>query len=87
MKEEEPRPRKRGVYVAVAVFYTALFFAVMWPIYPQFATIEPRILELPFSLVYVVIALLLSFFGLLALYIWESKQPPEVAPDTERESS
>ncbi|MDX1396255.1 MAG: hypothetical protein R3195_17880 [Gemmatimonadota bacterium] len=64
----------RGLYTTVVVFYTALFFAVMWPIYPMFATIEPRVLSMPFSLVFVVGALLLSFFVLLGLYLWEEER-------------
>lgn len=63
--------KRRSVYVGVAVFYTALFFALIWPVYPRFATIAPRILGVPFSLAYVVGALLLSFAGLLCLYLWE----------------
>ena len=68
-----PEP-SRGPYRAIALFYTALFFAVMWPIYPRFATIEPRVLNVPFSLAYVVGALLLSFFVLLGLYLWEESR-------------
>ena len=64
----------RGLYTAIVVFYTALFFAVMWPIYPRFATIEPRVLSVPFSLAFVVAALLLSFFVLLGLYLWEESR-------------
>ena len=59
------------MYVAVAVFYILLFLAVIWPVYPAFATIEPRILGMPLSMAYVVAALLLSFSALLWLYLWE----------------
>jgi len=61
----------RGVYHAVAAFYTLLFFALIWPIYPAFATIEPRVLSMPFSLAYVVGGLVLSFVVLLWLYVRE----------------
>ena len=64
----------RGLHAAIALFYTVLFFAVMWPIYPRFATIEPRVLGMPFSLAYVVGALLLSFFVLLGLFLWEESR-------------
>ncbi|MFV1987586.1 MAG: hypothetical protein ACC682_09895 [Gemmatimonadota bacterium] len=56
---------------AVAAFYVALFAALIWPIYPAFATIEPRVLSMPFSLAYVVGALILSFVVLLWLYLRE----------------
>ena len=71
MTEPSKPPKRRGVYVGVAAFYIALFAALIWPVYPRFATIEPRILEVPFSLAYVVGCLLLSFIGLLWLYLWE----------------
>jgi hypothetical protein len=65
------RAVSRGVYHAVVTFYTLLFFALIWPIYPAFATIEPRVLSMPFSLAYVVGALVLSFVVLLWLYVHE----------------
>ncbi|WP_419934940.1 hypothetical protein [Candidatus Palauibacter sp.] len=60
--------------IAVAGFYVLLFVALVWPIYPLFATIEPRVLAMPFSLFYVVVCLLLSFFALFAFYLWERKR-------------
>jgi len=66
-----PTPRRSPVYAAVILFYLVLFGAVMWPVYPRFSSIAPRVLGMPFSLVYVVGVLLLSFSGLLGLYLWE----------------
>lgn len=75
---DEPRraaPSGRNpVAVAIAAFYVLLFAALVWPIYPWFATIEPRVLAMPFSLFYVVVCLLLSFFVLFAYYLWERKR-------------
>ena len=75
---DDPRgaktPDRKPVAVAVAVFYVLLFAALVWPIYPWFATIEPRVLAMPFSLFYVVVCLLLSFFALFAYYVWERKR-------------
>jgi len=70
---DPPRDPSRGriVYRAFGVFYALLFVAMIWPIYPRFATIEPRILEMPHSLAYVVFGLVLSFAALLGLYLWE----------------
>ncbi|WP_420438046.1 hypothetical protein [Candidatus Palauibacter sp.] len=75
---DDPRraktPDRKPVAVAVAVFYVLLFLALVWPVYPWFATIEPRVLAMPFSLFYVVVCLLLSFFALFAYYVWERKR-------------
>lgn len=61
----------RRIYVAVVTFYVLLFFALIWPLYPRAATIEPRILSMPHSLAYVVGGLVLSFVVLLGLYLKE----------------
>ncbi len=68
-------PRARRVYRAVTVFYVLLFFALLWPVYPRFAGLEPRVLGLPFSLAYVVAGVLLSFLVLFALFRWERRNP------------
>ena len=64
----------RRVYRTVTVFYVLLFFALLWPIYPRFAGIEPRVLGLPFSLAYVVGGVLMSCAVLGALFWWESRR-------------
>ena len=72
------------MHTAVALFYVFLFLAVIWPVYPRYATIEPRILGMPFSMAYVVAALLLSFSALLWLYLWEGPErraEPRSTPD------
>lgn len=77
---DDPRratPSDRNpVAIAVAVFYVLLFAALVWPVYPFFATIEPRVLAMPFSLFYVVVGLLLSFFALFGYYLWERNREP-----------
>lgn len=72
------RRAARRVYGAVALFYGLLFLAVIWPVYPVFARIEPRVLGLPLSLAYVVGALVLSFAVLFGLYLWEGAGEDEV---------
>lgn len=67
-------PDGNPVAIAVAVFYVLLFAALVWPVYPRFATIEPRVLAMPFSLFYVVVGLLFSFFVLFGYYLWERKR-------------
>lgn len=72
-----PRELPRGphrVYLAATAFFVVVFVGLIWPVYPQFASIRPFILGLPFSLVYVVILLLASFGALLALYVWEGRR-------------
>lgn len=68
-------PRERVVYRAATLFFVVLFFALIWPVYPRFAGIRPLILGVPLSLAYVVGLLLASFFGLLALFVWEGRRP------------
>ncbi len=68
-------PRQRRVYRAATVFYVLLFLALLWPVYPRFSGIEPRVFGMPFSLVYVVIGVLLSFLVLFALFRWERRNP------------
>ncbi|MGH7540354.1 MAG: hypothetical protein ACRELC_05095 [Gemmatimonadota bacterium] len=62
---------ERRVYAAVTLFYVVLFFGLIWPVYPRFAGIQPRVLGIPFSLAYVVACVVLSFLVLLALFEWE----------------
>ena len=80
-----PARRRSPVYSAVVLFYLLLFLAVMWPVYPRFSSIAPRVLGMPFSLVYVVGVLILSFSGLLGLYLWEGAGRPE-APEVDGET-
>jgi hypothetical protein len=76
----DPRTR-RTVATLVALFYVALFVALIWPVYPLFSGIEPRILEMPFSLVYVVGSLILSFAVLFAYHLWEGADDDPVDGD------
>jgi len=69
-----PSNARSPVYAAVVLFYLALFGAVMWPVYPRFSSIEPRLLGMPFSLAYVIGILVLSFSALLGLYLWEGSR-------------
>lgn len=67
-------PGERRVYGLVTLFYVFLFFALIWPVYPRFAGIEPRVLGVPGSLAYVVAGVLLSFLVLLGLFHWERRR-------------
>lgn len=68
------RPGERRIYRAAAVLFAGIFAALVWPIYSWFAGIRPRVLGLPFSLVYVVALVVLSFLALLALFLWEGRR-------------
>lgn len=61
------------VHTAVVLFFTLVFLALMWPIYPFFSRVSPTILGIPFSLFYLVFLALLSFLVLLGLYLWEEQ--------------
>jgi hypothetical protein len=61
--------RHRPARGSWALFFTVLFLASMWPIYPAFSRIEPVLLGLPFSLVYLTALGVLSFGGMLILYL------------------
>lgn len=66
-------PRERRTYRAATGFFVLLFFGLIWPIYPLFSGIYPRVLGVPFSLAYVVGLVLLSFAVLLALFRWDDR--------------
>lgn len=67
-KETLARVRK-----GVVIFFCLVAASLMWPIYPLFSTIEPRLLGIPFSLAYLIIWLLLSFLVLLGLFLLEDR--------------
>jgi len=48
--------------------------SLIWPIYPLVGHIEPFVLGIPFSIIWVLLCLLLSFSGLLAFFIWENQE-------------
>lgn len=60
--------RRRRLFL---VFYLLAGSAVLWPVYPWFASAEPRILGLPLAFAWVVGALLAIFAALLWLYLGE----------------
>ena len=57
----------------LAAYFIAATLVMIWPIYPVFSLIEPRLGGLPFGLVWILIVLVFSFFVLTTVYIWESK--------------
>jgi hypothetical protein len=66
-------PSERRVYRAATIFFIAVFFAFMWPIYPFFNRIRPLILGMPASLFYLVCLLTVAFVAILSLYRWEDR--------------
>ena len=62
--------RKRQVMFFM-VLYGLCGMAILWPIYPLFAAIEPLVFSLPLSLIWVIAALLGVFFALAWLYLGE----------------
>lgn len=45
--------------------------ALLWPVYPRFASTFPLILGLPLSLAWIVLVLTVVFTALLVLYVVE----------------
>ena len=71
---DQPKQNKSfEPHKVVIMLFIAVFLTSIWPIYPVFSRIRPVVLGLPFSLVYLIILLLFSFFVLLSLYLWESR--------------
>lgn len=55
---------------AAPLFFVATTALLVWPLYPWLGNaIEPRVLGLPWSLVYVIAVILLDAAALTALYL------------------
>lgn len=67
-------PKERRVYLGATAVLVLVFVALVWPVYPLFADIRPFVLGMPLSLVWVVAWLFVSFFTLLAVYLWEDRR-------------
>lgn len=57
----------------VAWFCVAAFVALVWPVYSWFSDIEPRVLGMPFSLVYLILVIAAVFSVMLGLFLWEDR--------------
>lgn len=68
MRPEVSKPSRYA-----AIFCVAAFIAVLWPVYSWFSDIEPVVLGMPFSLVFLVIVIASVFSVMLALFVWEDK--------------
>ena len=67
------QPSKKPVVRWFIAFLVLIQLSLIWPIYPLVGHIEPFILGMPFSIVWVLLCLLLSFSGLLAYFLWEEQ--------------
>ena len=67
-------PGPRRVYLAATAFFAATFVALVWPVYPLFAGIRPRILGLPLSLAWVTGWVVAGFLVLAAVHLWEGRR-------------
>lgn len=70
-------PAARRVYLAATAFFAVTFVALVWPVYPHFAGIRPRILGLPLSLAWVVGWVVAGFLALAAVHAWEGRRDGE----------
>lgn len=66
--------RERRIYGALTLFFVLVLLALTWPVYTLFSGIRPLVLGMPFSLVYIVVVLVVSFLALLGLYLWEDRR-------------
>ncbi len=64
-------PSKKPVVRWFIIFLVLIQLSLIWPIYPLVGHIESFILGMPFSIVWVLFCLLLSFSGLLAFFLWD----------------
>jgi len=62
------------VHQAAAVFFVLAFLALVWPVYPLFGDATPLVLGLPPSLAWVIGVLVVSFFVLLGLYLYDERR-------------
>lgn len=60
--------RRRGPLLAFVAVLTITGLALVWPIYPFFASIEPYVLGFPLSFAWVVLWLVVAFVALVLLY-------------------
>lgn len=67
-------PGPRRVYLAATAFFALTFAALVWPVYPFFAGIRPRVLGLPLSLVWVTAWVVAGFLVLAAVHLWEGRR-------------
>jgi hypothetical protein len=56
---------RRAIFLAILAVST---LALVWPVYPQVATIRPFVLGLPFSFAWVILWLAVMFAALIWLY-------------------
>ena len=75
------QPTKKPVIRWFIAFLVLIQLSLIWPIYPIVGHIEPFILGMPFSIVWVLLCLLLSFSGLLAYFLWEEQGQDEQGQD------
>ena len=60
--------RRRLTFLGIWLGAAAM---LLWPIYPQFSSVEPLILGLPLGFAWVILAVLVVFFALFWLYLGE----------------
>ena len=68
-----PRPEDSAPARAAIVFVVIALLALIWPIYPLFGSIAPRVLGLPFSMFYLAIMVGVVFVVMFALFVWEDR--------------
>lgn len=72
--------RKKIIFLLLLL---GIQMALIWPVYPLFSSIDPMILGLPFSFIWVILMLFCAFFLLLWYYLNDPDLPP-AQPDGDR---
>jgi hypothetical protein len=67
------RRRVTAMRAAYAVFVVAIILVMIFPLYGLGNSIEPRVLGLPFSMVWVIFWILVEMAGLIAFYLLDER--------------
>jgi MFS family permease len=93
-----PAPRRRRGPLLAVLWFVLSAAMLVWPVYPWLGNhVHPRVLGLPWSLVYVLLVIAANFVALLVLYhlrVVDDREPdvpdapaPAAEPGTDREGA
>lgn len=69
--------KQRQVFAGVWVsYFTVCMLAFIWPLAAAANTIEPRVLGVPFIIVWFLLWVLVIFAGSVGMYVWDLRLSP-----------
>ena len=74
MPDSEHPPGLQRLRSFLIIFFTIVFLATLWPIYPLASRIRPMLLGMPFSLAFLVGLIVLTFAVLLWFFYRMDKE-------------